>query len=126
MPNNNNPIDKLKPIKNRISYDYATTLPLESYSNEYDAYYRPEYNQEWNRSSNQAWLEQLYNGVLSRTLSIAPKIGMGAAAVWGAVSGDELSDVWDNPWMEVFNNMDENLRESIPVYRSMKYDTGGF
>lgn len=121
----NNIFGDLQPIRGREGRDYTLTTPLQQYSGEKDAYYRPEYNQEWNRASNQGWADQLANGLISRGLSIIPKIGNGIGPLYGAIAGDELEDVWNNSINEAFNNMDEGLRETFPVYRSMKYDTSG-
>lgn len=116
----------LKPIPARsVGSGSSLSVPLQSYSNAYDENYRPEYNQIWNRSDNQSALEQWSYGLLSRGLSIIPKMGNGLGALYGAVTADDLNGIWNNSWNEFFNSIDENLRETLPVYQSMKYDQSG-
>lgn len=103
------------------------TVPLQDFSNKYDEFYRPGYNQEWNRSENQSGLAQLGLGLTSRTLSIIPKLGAGLGSIYGAglaIKENELSKIWDNPVVGWFNELDEQLKETLPVYRSEDYSTG--
>lgn len=124
MPDKLKDLKDLRPIGSR-TYDSSLSVPLQKYSNSYDENYRPEYNQIWNRAANQSGLGQLGYGLLSRGLSIVPKIGNGLGSLYGALTMDELSDIWSNPINDMFNGLDESLREAFPVYRSMKNDRSG-
>ena len=111
-----------------LTVDSASNLALPSSWNSYDTGYRPEFNQEWNRSDNQAWYGQVWNGLVSRSASIGTKLGAGfgsvAYTIPALVSGD-LSQIWDNPITNASNQMDEELRELFPVYHSAKNAQGG-
>ncbi len=107
--------------------DKSLSVPLTKFSNEYDEGYRPGFNQTWNRSANQSGIEQLGYGLLSRTLSIAPKIGAGLGSIYGlglAAGDGSYKDIWDNPVTNWFNSLDDSIKESLPAYSSEKYDTG--
>jgi len=123
-----NPFGKPSPIVGPPIIDNALNVPLQHYSNKYDEYYRPEYNQVWNRSNNQSALEQLGYGFTSRALSIAPKLGAGLGSIAGlamaGTSGD-VTQIWDNPITNWFNGLDESLKEQLPVYSSQQNDTSG-
>lgn len=71
-----------------------------SYDPRLDKGLLPGLNQEWNRSDNQSAPEHLLMGVMSRGLSIAPKVVAGLGAVGGLIVSpfnQDLSTVWDNP-----------------------------
>lgn len=115
-----------KPITSFESTD-RLNLPGVKPLGKYDAGYYPELNQEHNRADNQTWLRQITNGIVSRGLSIAPKVGAGIGSVGGAVVAifnQDASTIWDNPINNFFNEMDQSLREMAPVYKSAKYAEG--
>lgn len=122
-----NTIKQLGPISGALP-NRKVNVDLQSYSNSYDAHYRPQYIQEHNRASNQSGLGQLGYGLLSRTLSIIPKLGNGVGSIVGlgkyAASGN-ISDIWDNPMNDFFNSMDESLKRTFPVYQSTKNAESG-
>jgi len=118
MPDNK-PI--LGPVRN-IPHNQPLNVPLTDYSNKYDANYRPEYVQEFNRADNQSGLRQLTNGLVSRSLSIAPKIGSGLGSIYGvgsAIANADVSKIWDNPIMDWMNGLDQSIKDMAPVYQSM-------
>lgn len=115
-----------KPITSFESQD-RLSLPGVETLNKYDVNYYPELNQEQNRADNQSWLRQISNGLVSRGLSIIPKIGAGVGSVGGAavaIFNGDASTIWDNPINNWFNEMDEGLRDMAPVYKSRKYAQG--
>ena len=119
-------ITDLRAAPTNISPDY--TLPGVKYLNKYDAGYRKEMNQEWNRSNNQTWYNQLGSGLVSRGLSIGTKFAAGVGSVLGAgsaLASEDITDIWDNPLVNAMNNADDALRESLPIYKSKKYMEGG-
>jgi hypothetical protein len=126
MLNPTNPFNTTHPVVGDAPISARLDVPLQYYSNKYDEYYRQGYNQVWNRSSNQSWGEQLGYGLISRTLSIIPKLGAGFSSVSGAlgkaVGGGNPADIWDNPVNDWFNNIDESLKEIFPVYSSRAND----
>lgn len=79
------PESKLKSIGQvrNIPHNQPMNVPLTDYSNKYDENYRPEYNQEFNRADNQSWHQQLGYGLISRSLSILPKLGSGVGSIYG-------------------------------------------
>lgn len=93
MPENK--LQGLGPVR-YIPHNQPLNVKLSDYSNSYDANYRPGYNQEFNRADNQSALGQVTHGLMSRTLSILPKIGSGVGSLYGigksAVTGKE-SDI---------------------------------
>lgn len=74
-----------KPISSFRSQDRLTLPDVESL-NKYDVNYYPELNQEYNRADNQSWLKQISNGLVSRGLSIAPKLGAGLGSIGGVAA----------------------------------------
>lgn len=99
-----------------------------TFANEYDQYFRPGYDQNFNRAANQPWLETWGHGLISRTASILPKVGQGFASILGAgqaLGSGDLSDIWDNSLMRMFDDMDESLKQAFPVYKSRAYAESG-
>ena len=92
MPENIIDPKTLGPVQ-RVRPNRPLNVSLQDYSNSYDVNYRPEYNQEYNRASNQSGLEQIGYGLVSRTLSIVPKIGSGFGSVVGALTADDIADI---------------------------------
>jgi hypothetical protein len=90
----------------------------------------PKQAQEFYRSNNQGWATQLATGFASRALSIIPKIGQGFANVAGFIASpftDEgLQGAFDNSLSKSFEQMDENIREALPIYKSQSYADGNF
>jgi hypothetical protein len=85
-------------------------------------------NQEYNRSENQSTINKIYNGLVSRTASIAPKVVGGLGSVIygvGSVFGGDVQNIWDNPITTLANNADESLNEMFPVFKSKAYSEGG-
>lgn len=120
-------IRELGPITGALP-NRQLNVNLSSYSNKYDENFRPDYTQEYHRASNQSGLEQLGYGLLSRTLSIVPKIGNGLGALYGATfegGYNDVNKIWDNPLNEFFNGLDESLKETFPVYQSRKNAESG-
>lgn len=65
------------------------------YSSSYDEGLRPGVNQQWNRAANQSGPEQLLEGLVSRGLSIFPKIVAGLGSVGGAFASPFTRDISD-------------------------------
>ena len=119
-------ITDLKAVAPQLSPD--NTIPGISYLNKYDAGLRQEMNQEWNRSNNQGFGEQLMSGLVSRGASIGTKFvgglaNVGAFAV-SPLTREGLSYTWNNPISKAMNNLDDDLRELLPVYKSKQYSEG--
>lgn len=122
------PTSGFLPAGGRPARNPEITQQLQYYPNAYDKGYREGINQAWNRSANQSGWEQLGYGLVSRSLSIIPKIGAGFGAIGGGVDAlikQDITKIWDNPVMEWFNSLDESLKENLPVYSSRKNDTSG-
>lgn len=120
-------IKQLGPISGALP-NRKVNVDLQSYSNKYDEGFRPQYIQEHNRASNQSGLGQLGYGLLSRSLSIVPKIGNGIGSLYGvgsAINSNNVADIWDNPVNEFFYSLDEGLKEIFPVYQSTKNAESG-
>lgn len=113
----------------RLDINDPSNSPLKyAYDPSYDQGYRSGMDQEQYRATNQAWYSQVYNGFLSRGLSIGTKVGQGLAAVLvgipTAVSQRDISKIWDNPMFSMLAGADERLKEMFPVYRSQEYQEG--
>ena len=103
------------------------TAPEFKKLNHYDKNLVSGMNQEYNRSDNQAWYQQVGNSLVGRTLSIAPKIGAGIGALYGigdALTNQDVSKIWDNPVSDFFQGVDKNLSEYFANYKSQKYQEG--
>ena len=106
------PTSGFLPAGGRPARNPEITQQLQYYPNAYDKGYREGINQAWNRSANQSGWEQLGYGLVSRSLSIIPKIGAGFGAIGGGVDAlikQDITKIWDNPVMEWFNSLDESL-----------------
>ena len=127
MPETTNP-----PIRGRfpiLPASQAPNVPLQHfYDPAYDAGYRPEMNQEFNRATNQSWYKQLGLGLMSRGLSIGTKLmaGFGSVGVGLTVpfSSNTVDDIWNNTFTMWANNLDESLNDVFPVYKSQQYAEG--
>ena len=117
-----------KVVVPHIPMNQAANVPLQyRYDAERDAGLRLGMNQEWNRADNQAWYDQVYQGFLSRGLSIGAKAGQGLGSIYGvgsALANGEISKIWDNPLFNMFAQADEALKDMFPVYQSKEYQQG--
>jgi hypothetical protein len=90
----------------------------------------PKQAQEYYRSNNQGWATQLATGFASRALSVVPKIGQGFANVAGFIASPfldgGLQEAYNNSVARSFEQMDESLREALPIYKSQTYAEGNF
>jgi len=76
----------------------------------------------------QSTFEKAGRGLISRGLSIAPKIGQSIGHIGGGIAYgmDYLIDpsqadpnvIWDNAFVNYMGELDEKLRESLPIYKS--------
>lgn len=110
---------------NLQNYD---SVDLDTRPNKYDNKYVVGENQGFNRSNNQSGMEQIFQGLASRTLSIVPKVtgGFGSiAAIPTAIADGSLSALWDNTITKTSNDADEKLKEIFPVYQSRNYAAAG-
>lgn len=127
MPNNTKPtIDKRAPLGIGRGAP-RTVIPTQYlFDTQYDQGYRPEMNQMWNRADNQAWTEQIWNGLVSRTASIPLKLFGGASNVLGLFTAGygsgEFQKIWDNPINDAMDSVDESIKEAFPVFYSRDYD----
>lgn len=115
---------------NKEHVDYGYTFSGNDYMNEYDKFlYSDEMHQGYNRSANQSGLGQIWNGLVSRSASILPKIGAGVGSVYGAATAaltdKEMDYIWTNPFTVAMNEADEALKEWAPVYKSRQYAESG-
>jgi len=89
----------------------------------------PRLAQQYYRADQQSAGQQLFNGFVSRAASIPVKMGEGfgylAGGVEALISGD-INDMFDNAIVELFTNIDEGLKEKLPVYQSKAYTEGGW
>lgn len=94
----------------------------------------PDIDQSTNRGDMQPAVNKWFNGLLSRTASIVPKVGQGLGHVIGAgdwlVSGlasggdFDIAKITDNDLSNFFADMDESLRERLPVHKGSQYANG--
>lgn len=129
--NNFKPIAKPNQYFNRVGavgIPYRTSVPeITKELGKYDVNLRPEINQEANRGFFQPAGVQWMNGFVSRGLSIGTKVGEGLGYAIGAVDGLinwDASKIWDNSIAKLFSNMDEGLKEALPVYNTRQYLDG--
>jgi len=86
------------------------------------------------RGERQSGINKLGRGLLSRGLSVVPKIGAGFGYVTGAIGAlgseiinpeeDNFALVYDNAIADLFEGMDEELREQLPIYKTVKSREG--
>jgi hypothetical protein len=117
------------PKLTRIDLRRDVTVPLAANSNSYDRNYRPDYNQEENRAENQSFWDAAGSGLLSRSLSIIPKVVGGFGSVLSipkAIADQDLSPLWDNSITKWGQEADEKLRDVLPTYSSAQYNDSGW
>ena len=89
----------------------------------------PRLAQQYYRADQQTAGQQLFNGFVSRAASIPVKMGEGFGYLVGGVealiSGD-MNDMFDNGIVQLFTNIDNKLKEKLPVYQSKAYTEGSW
>lgn len=116
---------------------YDTGLSPALYESGYER--NPVLAQQYLRASNQSGGKQLWNGFWSRTASIVPKVGQGIGHVLGFGSSVlkgginswdpsdwKVEDMYDNAIVKAFQDLDEGIKETIPVYQSKAYTEGNW
>lgn len=85
------------------------------------------------RAENQGAFEAFGRGLISRSLSIIPKVGQGIGHFTGfledagtsIVDGElQFKKTYDNAMVEAFSKMDEELRQWLPIYATRDYTEG--
>lgn len=89
----------------------------------------PRLAQQYYRADNQSAGKQLWNGFRSRALSIPLKVGEGFGYLIGAVDAaahGDMDRMYDNAIVGLFSDLDNKIKEALPVYQSKAYTEGSW
>lgn len=112
----------VSPFKTLGKYDDGATAGLYQPVPNAD----PETIQAYYRGDNQAWWQQAGNAALAFVPGVALKSAQALGSVGGGLTSlfnDEIKG-YDNAWVNAISNLDEKLREALPIHASKKYMEG--
>lgn len=111
------------PLKTLGKYDEGATAAIYQPVHNAD----PEQLQAYYRGDNQAWWEQVGNAALAFVPGVALKTVQGIGHVGGAIASlAPNTDItgYDNAWVNAISNLDEKLREALPIHLTKAYSEG--
>lgn len=112
----------VSPFKTLGKYDAGATAALYQPVNNAD----PQQIQAYYRGDNQAWWQQMGNAALAFVPGVALKTIQGVGHVGGGLLSIVNDDItgYDNAWVNAISNLDERMREALPIHLTKAYSEG--